>query len=43
MKKNAIFSAIKRGFEVNGLNTLASVNGSASVNKALQEMLDQRR
>lgn len=42
MNKNKIFSAIKCGFEINGINTLSMAAGSPSVNKALQEMLDQR-
>lgn len=40
MNKNQIFSAIKRGFEINALSMAA---GSPSVNKALQEMIDEQR
>ena len=36
MNKNQIFSAIKRGF-------LSMAAGSPSVNKALQEMIDEQR
>ena len=39
MNKNKIFSAIKRGFEINGINTLSMAAGSPSVNKALQDHL----
>ena len=43
MNKNQIFSAIKRGFEISGINALSMAAGSPSVNKALQEMIDEQR
>lgn len=43
MNKNQIFSAIKRGFEISGINALSMAAGSPSVNKALQEMIDRQR
>ena len=42
MNKNQIFSAIKRGFEISGINALSMAAGSPSVNKALQEMIDEQ-
>ena len=41
MNKNQIFSAIKRGFEISGINALSMAAGSPS--KALQEMIDEQR
>ncbi len=41
MNKNQIFSAIKRGFEISGINALSMAASSPSVNKALQEMIDE--
>lgn len=43
MNKNQIFSAIKRGFEISGINALSMAAGFPSVNKALQEMIDEQR
>ena len=42
MNDNKIFSAIKRGFEINGINPLSMAAGSPSVNKALHELLNNR-
>lgn len=43
MNKNKLFSAIVRGFEMSGISALSSVAGSASVNDALQEIIETRR
>lgn len=43
MNKNQIFSAIKRGFEISGIKALSMAASSPSVNKALQEMIDEQR
>ena len=43
MNKNQMFSAFKRGFDSRGITALSMAAGSPSVNKALQEMIDEQR
>ena len=43
MNKNKIFSAILRGLEMSGISTLSSAASSASVNEALQKIVDMQR